>query len=150
MKHVLLFITGVISIQVIGFAQTKLTPEEEVLEVVKDWNTAFKKNDPETYFTFIHKDLTLFIPSNPYRIDGKTDDREEFEWSLSKERTKVSLFQELQPKVQLIGTTSAIVTYYSRGVYGPDGKEQMVYLKETDILVKENNAWKVIHIHVSN
>jgi ketosteroid isomerase-like protein len=122
--------------------------EREVLEVVKAWNDSFSNNDPATYFTYIHDDLTLFIPSSPYRIDGKQDDKDEFEWSLSKSRTKVHFFQELQPIVQVYDNT-AVVTYYNRGAYGPDGNEQIYYFKETNVLVKENDKWKIVHIHVS-
>jgi len=122
--------------------------EKEVLEVVKTWNDSFTKNDSTTYFTYIHDDLTLFIPSSPYRIDGKSDDQVEFEWSLSKSRTKVHFFQELQPAVQIYGNT-AVVTYYNRGAYGPDGNEQIYYFKETNVLIKENDKWKIVHIHVS-
>ena len=133
-------------------AQSKLTKrmtaEQEVLETVKAWNDAFEANDVETYFSYIHDSLTLCIPSSPYRIDGKKHDRQEFEWSLKRERTRVSLFQELQSNVQILGNT-AIVTYHNRGAYGPDGQEQIAYLKETNILVKENGKWKIIHIHVS-
>lgn len=124
------------------------TVEQEVLDVVQRWNDSFERNDSKTYFTFIHDDLTLFIPSSPYRIDGKQADKNEFEWSLSKSRTKVHLFQELQPVVQVFGNT-AIVTYHNRGAYGPDGGEQMLYAKETNVLVKENGVWKIVHIHVS-
>lgn len=122
--------------------------EKEVLEVVKTWNDSFTENDSTTYFTYIHDDLTLFIPSSPYRIDGKPDDKVEFEWSLSKSRTKVHFFQELQPTVQIYGNT-AVVTYYNRGAYGPDGNEQLYYFKETNVLINENDKWKIVHIHVS-
>lgn len=122
--------------------------EKEILAVVKEWNKSFANNDVKIYFSYIHQDLTLFIPSSPYRIDGKNDDKEEFEWSLSKSRTKVHFFQELQPQVQVYGNT-AIVTYYNRGAYGPDGNEQIHYLKETNVLTKENDKWKIVHIHTS-
>jgi ketosteroid isomerase-like protein len=122
--------------------------ENEILEIIKRWNDRFTSNDIENYFTHIHNDLTLFIPSSPYRIDGKEDDKEEFEWSLSKSRTKVHFFQEMQPRLQIYHDT-AIVTYYTRGAYGPDGNEQIYYLKETNVLVKEDGKWKIVHIHVS-
>ena len=122
--------------------------EQEILEVIKEWNDRFTNNDTEGYFTHIHNDLTLFTPSSPYRIDGKQDDREEFEWSLKRSKTKVHFFQELQPHIQVYGN-SAIVTYYTRGAYGPDSSEQIHYLKETNVLVKENGKWQIVHIHVS-
>ena len=123
--------------------------EKEVLAVIKIWNDAFAKNDPEKYFSYIHDSLTLFVPSSPYRIDGKIDDKEEFTYSLDKGWTRVGYFQELQPKVRIYGNT-AIVTYHSRGTYGTDDSEKEGYLKETDILIKENNQWKIMHIHVSS
>jgi ketosteroid isomerase-like protein len=89
----------------------------EVLNTIKAWNDAFAKNDPSTYFQFIHEDITLFLPSCPFRIDGKQDDREEFEYSLKKGWTRVGYFQELQPKIEVTGNT-AIVTYHNRGTYG--------------------------------
>jgi ketosteroid isomerase-like protein len=90
------------------------TTEKEILAIVKAWNDSFTRNDNETYFTYIHDDLTLFIPSSPYRIDGKQDDKDEFDWSLSTSRTKVHFFQEMQPKIQIYGDT-AVVTYHNRG-----------------------------------
>lgn len=123
--------------------------ETEVLTTIKEWNRSFDRNDPESYFTFIHKNLSLFLASSPYRVEGIEDDQEEFEWSLKNGRTRVSLFQELQPNVQILSPTSALVTYHTRGIYGNEGQEQMIYLKETNVVVKEYNHWKVIHIHVS-
>ncbi len=122
--------------------------EKDVLEAVQDWNNCFRNNNSVDYFTHIHDNLTLFIPSCPYRIDGMKQDKEEFNWSLGKSRTKVHFFQELQPVVQVYGNT-AVVTYHSRGAFGPDGNEQVYYLKETNVLVHENGSWKIVHIHVS-
>ena len=150
MKHL---ITMMVFIPLLGYGQTNkqqdLEKEKmEVLETIKKWNNAFAANDPGTYFQFIHDEITLFLPATPFRVEGKQDDREEFEYSLKKGWTRVGYFQELQPKVQIIGNT-AIVTYHNRGTYGEGDNEKTVNLKETDVLVNENGNWKVIHIHVS-
>ena len=121
----------------------------DVLNTIKAWNNAFAANDPVSYFQFVHEDVTLFLPTCPYRIEGKQDDREEFEYSLKKGWTRIGYFQELQPKIQIIGST-AIVTYHNRGTYGEGDSEKSISLKETDVLVKEDGKWKVIHIHVSS
>jgi ketosteroid isomerase-like protein len=149
MRKYLIIIVMALSVQ--ALAQNKPTFEGEALEVwntIQKWNDAFEKNDVETYFSFIHPDLSLFIPQSPYRVDSKDVDIAEFKWSLQSGASKVSLFQELQPAVQVVGDL-AFVTYHNRGVYGPEGQEAMAYLKETDILIKDKNQWKVIHIHVS-
>jgi hypothetical protein len=42
-----------------------------------------------------------------------------------------------------------VATYYSRGSYGPADKAVTAYLKETDVLVKRDGRWTIVHIHVS-
>ena len=58
--------------------------EEEIFTFVKTWNDSFMLNESETYFTYIHDDLTLFIPSCSHRMEGKSDDKEKLDWYLSK------------------------------------------------------------------
>lgn len=126
---------------------TSAATQQEVLEVIRAFNEAFAANDPERYFEFIDDAITVFTPSNPYRVEGIRADREEFEWALEQGRGRVSYFQELQPEVRLLGDV-AVVTYHSRGAYGLDGR--VAYLKETDVLVRRAGAWKLVHIHVSS
>jgi ketosteroid isomerase-like protein len=121
-------------------------PEREVLEVIEAFNRAFAANDPDTYFTFIDEDITVLTPANPYRVEGIPDDREEFEWGIRTGKSRVGYFQEMQPRVQIYGDV-AVVTYFSRGSYGPE--ETLAYLKETDVLVRRGDGWRIVHIHVS-
>jgi ketosteroid isomerase-like protein len=150
MRH---FITIMVFIPLLSLGQSNKQQNIEkelieVLETIQNWNKAFAANDSETYFQFIHDEITLFLPSSPYRVEGKQDDREEFEYSLKKGWTRVGYFQEMQPRVQIFGNT-AIVTYHNRGTYGEGDNEKTANLKETDVLVREGGNWKVIHIHVS-
>lgn len=124
----------------------EIEPDREVMEVVEALNRAFAENDAEAYFRLVDPDITVLTPSNPYRVEGIEDDREEFEWGLATGRTRVGYFQEMQPRVQRYGDV-AVVTYFSRGSYGPD--EAVAYLKETDVLVKGPDGWRFVHIHVS-
>jgi len=119
---------------------------QEVLRTITEWNDHFANNRTEEYFGFLSDDVTLFIGSSPYRIDGIKRDREEFEYSLGKGWTTVGYFQMLQIDIRVYGET-AVATYHTRGNYGVDPK--VVYVKETNVLVKENGAWKIVHIHVS-
>jgi hypothetical protein len=43
----------------------------------------------------------------------------------------------------------ALATYYSRGSYGGEGAGKTLYLKETDVLIRRADGWKILHIHVS-
>ena len=122
--------------------------ELEVWRAVQAFNNAFAANDPEKYFSFVDDDITVVLPGCPYRIDGKTNDRMEFEYCLAKSWSKVGFFHEMQPKIQVFGDI-ALVYYYSRGAYGDGPNEKLKYYKETNILVKRGRDWKVIHVHLS-
>ncbi len=123
--------------------------EREVWQVIETWNRAFAENDAEAYFHYISDDITVLTPSNPYRVEGKPDDREEFEFGIRMAYNKVGIFQEMTPLVRVYGDT-AFATYFSRGYYGEapaDGT--MAYLKETDVLRRIDGHWKIVHVHVS-
>ena len=117
-------------------------------ETVRAFNRAFATNDVDRYFSFIDPDITVLTPSNPYRVEGLADDREEFEFSLKLGVTRIGYFQEMQPNVRVVGD-AAIVTYFSRGSYGVGEKAATHYLKETDVLTRIDGSWRIIHIHVS-
>lgn len=121
----------------------------EVWQTVQEFNRAFAANDPERYFKFIDPEIVVLTSGSPYRIEGLAHDRQEFEFGLQEGYSRVGYFQELQPKIQCFGDV-AIVTYYSRGYYGPEGKARTTYLKETDVLVRRETGWKLVHIHVSS
>lgn len=130
-----------------GSAGTPQDIEREVLAVVRDFNDAFEANDVERYFEFIEDDIVVLTPRSPYRVEGLADDRAEVVWGQQTQRSRVGYFQELQPLVRVYGDV-AVVTYYSRGSYGPD--QVVSYLKETDVLVRRGATWKIAHIHVSS
>lgn len=119
----------------------------EVWEVVRAFNRAFLQNDADAYFRLVDPEITVMTPSNPYRVDGIEADRSEFEAGLRSGATRVHFFQEMQPMVQIHGDT-AVVTYFSRGSYGPT--ERTAYFKETDVLVRRDGGWRVVHVHVSS
>lgn len=130
------------------FQQRRLSAEEAaVWRVVEAWNSAFAANDVERYFAFLDDDIVVLTASNPYRVEGKADDRAEFGFGLARGYSKVAYFEEVAPLVRIIGDV-AIVTYFNRGWYGADGG-QMVYLKETNVLARRDGTWRIVHIHVS-
>ena len=120
----------------------------EVWAVIEAFNRAFAANDPARYFEFVADEITVLTPGNPYRVEGVADDREEFELGLRAEYSRVEYFQEMQPHVQVYGDT-AVVSYFSRGRYGPAGAAKTAYYKETDVLVRGPAGWRIVHIHVS-
>lgn len=127
-----------------------LSKEVEVLNAVKKLNEYFADNDPEKFFSLIDDDISLYVSSNPYLVEGKIEDREEFEHSLNSGFTKVWYWHMFQPKVQVF-EDAAMVTFHARGSFGPTVEESKeIHFKITDFLVRKGNEWKFIHIHLSN
>ncbi len=122
--------------------------QRNVWAVVVDWNKAFARNDGDAFFAHVHDDITVISPSNPYRVEGIRDDREGYDFELASGGSRVNFFQVMQPLVRVYGEM-AVVTYFSRGYYGPDGGV-IGYFKETDVLENEDGQWKITHIHLSN
>ena len=117
-------------------------------KVVEAWNAAFAANDVERYFSFLDPEVVVLTSSNPYRVEGKADDRAEFGFGLERGYSRVGYFEEVAPLVRVIGDV-AVVTYFNRGYYGAGDGGQMVYLKETDVLARQRGEWRIVHIHVS-
>lgn len=128
-------------------SQARETAEQEVLRVVREWNAAFAANDVERYFSHVHPEITVLTPGNPYRVEGIAQDREEFTYGLRTGRTRVNLFQMMQPRVQVHGD-AAVVTYFWRGSLGPDPM-QLATFKETDVFARGAEGWKLLHVHLS-
>lgn len=124
------------------------TTHADVWAAVEGFNRAFADNDPDRYFAFMTDELTVLTPGNPYRVEGLAADRAEFEFSLMAGYSRVEFFQALQPRIEIYGD-AAVVTYFSRGRYGPAGQAKLAYYKETDVLVRRDGTWKIAHIHVS-
>jgi ketosteroid isomerase-like protein len=129
-------------------ARVDSSAEQAVWAVVEGFNRAFAENDPERYFSFVGEEITVLTPGNPYRVEGRAADREEFEFGLRAGYSQVEYFQALQPSVRVYGDT-AVVTYFSRGRYGPVSQAKLAYYKETDVLVRRAGAWQIVHVHVS-
>lgn len=120
--------------------------QKQVWAVIEQLDRAFAANDPGAYFKLIGDEITVIVPSSPYRSEGKPDDMEEFKFLLNAGITKVGLFQEMQPYV-FVGGDVAFVTFYARAFFEASGK--MKFWKITDVLEKTDAGWKFIHIHVS-
>lgn len=120
--------------------------EKIILDIVNRFNEALTESDIDKYFSFIDENFTTFVSSSPYRIDGIFDDKEELV-NMYKTRRFV-IFEEMQPLVQTFGEC-AVVTYHVRAVLESNGEKITIYLKETDVLIRKDETWKVVHVHIS-
>lgn len=121
--------------------------QRDVWATVLQWNDAFEANDADGYFSFIDDEVVVLTPSSPWRVEYRGPDRREFEFAIERGYGEIQFFQELSPRIDVFGDV-AVVTYYSRGLWGREAG-QMTYLKETNVLAKRGDGWKIVHVHVS-
>jgi ketosteroid isomerase-like protein len=121
-------------------------PEKEVMEIEDKMTAAYLSRNLEGFVQYIDPEVTAFHASNPYRIDN----REVFQDAMGmffKNASPKGLYK-LQPRVQVSGDT-AIVTYHFLETGGEGPKAYSYNGKETDVFVKKQGKWMMVHFHSS-
>lgn len=121
--------------------------EKELLEVENRITAAFLKKDVESFINGSDERLSCFHASNPYRMD----DRQSIENALKtfyKYSTATGLYK-VQPRIQIYGDC-AIVTYHFIETGEAEGGKLYGYEgKQTDVFVKKQGKWTLVHFHSS-
>lgn len=124
--------------------------EKSAVEFAKMWCELFVGENPDirSAMNFFDEKATIFVPNTPFRI-GKADDEEEINFShLVDGRGQINFWQVIEPQVTCFGD-NAIVTYHVRYNIGRKGESVMKYGKETLILVRNKDSWRIAHMHNS-
>jgi ketosteroid isomerase-like protein len=120
--------------------------EKEVMEIEEKMTAAYLSRNAEVFVQYLDPELTAFHASNPYRIDS----REVFQDAMGiffKNASPKGLYK-FQPRVQVNGET-AIVTYHFLETGGEGPKAYSYNGKETDVFVKKQGKWLMVHFHSS-
>lgn len=130
-----------------GTATGQGSAEKELLEIENRITTAYISKNVEAFFQDNDEGLSAFHASNPYRID----DRRAIESALKtfyKYSTPTGLYK-VQPRVQLFGD-AAVVTYHFIETGEAEGGKLYAYEgKQTDVFVKKQGKWTLVHFHSS-
>jgi len=130
-----------------GSATGQGNPEKELLDAENRLTSAYVGKNVEAFFQDSDEGLSAFHASNPYRID----DRRAIESALKtfyKYSTPTGLYK-VQPRVQLYGD-AAVVTYHFIETGEAEGGKLFAYEgKQTDVFVKKQGKWTLVHFHSS-
>lgn len=141
-----LFLVFLLSVNPSGMAGQS-GGEKELLDVENRITAAYLKKDVETFLVGSDEQLSAFHASNPYRLD----DRQSIENALRtfyKYSTSTGLYK-VQPRVQLYGDC-AVVTYHFIETGEAEGGKLYAYEgKQTDVFVKKQGKWTLVHFHSS-
>jgi ketosteroid isomerase-like protein len=130
-----------------GSTTAQNNPEKEALDAESRITAAYLNKNLEGFFQESEEGLSAFHASNPYRIDDRRSIQEALK-TFYKYSSPTGLYK-LQPRVQIYGDT-AIVTYHFVETGEAEGGKLYAYEgKQTDVFIKKQGKWTLVHFHSS-
>lgn len=122
------------------------SPEKELLDIEDKMTAAYVSKNLAAYLQYIDPAVSAFHASNPYRIDDKQVVQDAL--GMFYKNSDPSGLYKLQPRVQLYGDT-AVVTYHFLETGGEGPRAYAYEGKQTDVFVKKQGKWVLVHFHSS-
>lgn len=130
-----------------GSTTGQSNPEKELLEIENKITSAYLSKNMEAFFQDADEGLSAFHASNPYRIDNRQIVHDALK-TFYKYSTATGLYK-VQPRVQIYGD-AAVVTYHFIETGEAEGGKLYAYEgKQTDVFVKKQGKWTLVHFHSS-
>ena len=130
-----------------GTATAQGNQERELLDIENRITSAYMNKNLEAFFQDNDEGLSAFHASNPYRID----DRRSIESALKtfyKYSSPTVLFK-VQPRDQIYGDAAVVTYHYIETGEAEGGKLYAYEGKQTDVFVKKQGRWTLVHFHSS-
>jgi ketosteroid isomerase-like protein len=124
--------------------------ESSAEDFTRLWCSLFVGDTPDVARAIecFDEEATILVPGLSYRI-GRDEDAEEINFShLVDGRGHIHFWQVIEPRVQIIGD-AAVVSYYARYNIGRAGESATRQAKETLVLTRQADDWKIVHLHNS-
>ena len=115
--------------------------QDEVWREVQALNLAWVRGDVDDLANWFHPNMVAITPSDHDRLLGQEACIES--WRRFANAAKIESFMEIDPKVQIFGTT-AVVTYYYDISCELDGTPRRLTGRDMFVLVKEDERWWVV------
>jgi|WetSurMetagenome_2_1015567.scaffolds.fasta_scaffold30736_2 uncharacterized protein (TIGR02246 family) len=131
------------------------TPEEEVLQVEKDFVKAHNTNDYELMCSLYWKSpkTSCFVPpqDNPFLIQGSENIENIWKFLLEIPKGTYSITSH-HPQVTMLKDDVAVITSYNNVVYTDQStKAQTIdHIRHTAVVQKIGAKWLIVHDHGSN
>lgn len=121
--------------------------EKELIDLENRISSDYLNKNLDAFSHGADENLSGFHASNPYRMDG----RQKIEGALKtfyKYSTPTGLYK-LQPRVQVHGDTAIVTYHYVETGEAEGGKLYAYEGKQTDVFVKKQGKWSLVHFHSS-
>jgi ketosteroid isomerase-like protein len=130
-----------------GGAPGQSGPEKDLLEVENRITADYLVKNLDAFSHGADEDLSGFHASNPYRMDGRQKIQEALK-TFYKYSSPTGLYK-LQPRVQVYGDTAIVTYHYVETGEAEGGKLYAYEGKQTDVFVKKQGRWSLVHFHSS-
>jgi hypothetical protein len=124
--------------------------EKSAVDFTRMWCELFVGDKPDIAraMSCFTDDASILVPGVPYRV-RRDDDREEILFShLVDGRGHIHFWQVLEPHVILV-EPAVVVSYYARYNIGRKGESSIRCAKESLVLVRKDQDWRIVHLHNS-
>ncbi len=114
------------------------TVKQEVWQTLRALNDAWTKGNPNDLKNYFHKDMVAITATDRERLEGR--EACFTSWSNFVKATKIHFWKEVEPRIQIYGST-AVITYYFDMSFDMGGQTTNLGGRDMFVFVKEGGKW---------
>jgi len=141
------FAACIVLVTITAASARQAGPAAEVRDLTRAVNAAYAANDLDKYFSYYADDLTQWWPSGRVSLASYHESWTKF----VKSGGRVEAAEVADLQVQLGPSEDAAIATYSLKVRtrSPKGEVSEEVNQETDVWVRRNGQWRIVHLHYS-
>ena len=124
---------------------------ENIKEIINKYCLAVKTQDKDVVYNIFSKNKKCHLISVGTLYEGIDNIYQEFLGLIKKIYSKIELIKDEELKINLIDDNTAVVIfkYHTDCILRENGEKFGINGVETQLLIKEDGNWKIVHIHYS-
>lgn len=123
-------------------------PKAEAEATLRAWEKAFNAHDVKTMVSYYADDVRFIYGVEGQEGKGKAGVQKTFEGLFAQQKDAKVAVKSLE--VKIIDATHAVVLgLWDDTIVGPDGKEMVLQVQTSDVLVKGKGGYKLLIDHAS-
>ena len=120
-------------------------------ETVKNYCLAVKTQDKDIVYKIFSKNKKCMLVSIGKVFEGLDSIYKDFLGLIKQLYSKIELIKDEELKINFIDEKSAVIIfkYHTECILRENGKDFGINGVETQLIIKEEGNWKIVHIHYS-
>ena len=120
-------------------------------ETVKNYCLAVKTQDKDIVYKIFSKNKKCMLVSVGTVFEGLDSIYKDFLGLIKQLYSKIELIKDEELKINFIDEKSAVIIfkYHTECILRENGKDFGINGVETQLIIKEEGNWKIVHIHYS-